>query len=223
MRAEMGNYASGRQAVLRVHGNTSAMTQFLPGDVATFQAAHRDVRVVLEECWSEEAVRRVRTGEADVGVVVEGCDSNGLWCRPYRRDRLAAVLRRDDPLDGPEAAFADLIERDLVGLEGSSTLTRLLTAQAAGLMRPMALRVQVRSFEAVCRAVQAELGVGVLPLAAARSFADHMGLKVLPLTDDWAERRMLLCVRSQPATQTPLGALLAHLEALGAADDDPAA
>ena len=223
MRAEMGNYAAGRQSVLRVHGNTSAMTQFLPGDVATFQAAHRDVRVVLEECWSEEAVRRVRTGEADVGIVVEGCDSNGLWCRPYRRDRLAAVLRRDDPLDGPEAAFADLIERDLVGLEGSSTLTRLLTAQAAGLMRPMALRVQVRSFEAVCRAVQAELGVGVLPLAAARSFADHMGLKVLPLTDDWAERRMLLCVRSQPATQTPLGALVAHLEALGAADDAPAA
>jgi DNA-binding transcriptional LysR family regulator len=216
MRAEMGNYASGRQSVLRVHGNTSAMTQFLPGDVAAFQAARDDVRVVLEECWSEEAVRRVRTGEADVGVIVEGSDGSGLWCRPYRHDRLAAVLRRDDPLDAQAVAFADLIERDLVGLEAGSTLTRLLTAQAAELMRPMALRVQVRSFEAVCRAVQAQLGVGVLPLAAARSLAEHMGLKVLPLTDAWAQRRMLLCVRSQPAAQTPLGALVAHLEGLGA-------
>jgi DNA-binding transcriptional LysR family regulator len=68
-------------------------------------------------------------------------------------------------------AFEDLLERDLVGLEGSSTLTRLLIAQASNLMRPMALRVQVRSFEAVCRAVEAQLGVGVLPQTAARSLS----------------------------------------------------
>ena len=60
-------------------------------------------------------------------------------------------MRSDDPLQGPEVAFAELLERDLVGLEGSSTLTRLITAQAAAQMKPMALRVQVRSFEAVCR------------------------------------------------------------------------
>ena len=40
MRAEMGNYARGRQTVLRALGNTSAMTQFLPGDIAAFQAAN---------------------------------------------------------------------------------------------------------------------------------------------------------------------------------------
>jgi DNA-binding transcriptional LysR family regulator len=72
MRAEMGNYESGRQSVLRIHGNTSAMTQFLPGDIASFQSAHEEVRIVMEECWSEDAVRRVRAGEADVGVVVQG-------------------------------------------------------------------------------------------------------------------------------------------------------
>jgi DNA-binding transcriptional LysR family regulator len=220
MRAEMANYASGRHAVLRIHGNTSAMTQFLPADVADFQAAHDNVRIVLEECWSEEAVRRVRSGEADLGVVVEGCDVNGLWSRPYRNDQLAAVVRSDDPLDGRSVAFCDLLERDLVGLEGSSTLTRLLAAQAARQMRPMALRVQVRSFEAVCRGVQARLGIGILPLAAARSFAHAMGLKVMPLSDDWALRRMQLITRSQPPGQTPLGTLLSHLEACAAADTD---
>jgi DNA-binding transcriptional LysR family regulator len=216
MRAEMGNYASGRHAVLRVHGNTSAMTQFLPADVAQFQAAHQAVRIVLEECWSDEAVRRVRSGVADLGVVVEGCDVGGLWCRPYRSDRLAAVMRAEDELSGDSVAFADLLDRDLVGLEGNSTLTRLLTAQAAQQMRPMALRVQVRSFEAVCRAVQAQLGIGILPLAAARGFEHALRLKVLPLSDDWALRRMQLCVRSQPAVQTPLGALTAHLESCAA-------
>lgn len=216
MRAEMANYASGRHAVLRIHGNTSAMTQFLPADVAAFQAGHEQVRIVLEECWSEEAVRRVRSGEADLGVVVQGGDVNGLWARPYRRDRLAAVMRADDALEGDTLAFVDLLERDLVGLEGSSALTRLLTAQAVQHLRPMALRVQVRSFEAVCRAVQARLGIGILPLAAARSFAPTLQLKVLPLSDDWSFRRMQLVTRTQPADTSPLARLLAHLEACGA-------
>jgi DNA-binding transcriptional LysR family regulator len=218
MRAEMGNYASGRHTVLRVHGNTSAMTQFLPADVASFQAAHDDVRIVLEECWSDDAARRVKSGRADLGVVVEGCDVAGLWTRPYRCDRLAAVMRADSAPASRTVAFADLLAHDLVGLEGSSTLTRLLTAQSAQQQRPMALRVQVRSFEAVCRAVEAGLGVGVLPLAAARSFAPAMQLQVLPLSDDWALRSMLLVLRAQPPRQTPLGVLATHLEGCAVGD-----
>jgi DNA-binding transcriptional LysR family regulator len=222
MRAEMGNYARGGQAVLRVHGNTSAMAQFLPGDIASFQATHANVRIVLEECWSDAAVRRVHSGEIDLGVVVEGPDVAGLWTRAYRSDHLAAVLRDDDPMAGAvgdSLVFADLLERDLVGLEGSSTLTKLLEAHAAQLMRPMALRVQVRSFEAVCRAVEARFGVGVLPLHAARGFVGAMKLRVLPLADPWARRRMLLCLRAQPGVGSPLNALVAHLMATADAAD----
>jgi len=220
MRAEMANYSQGRQAVLRVHGNTSAMTQFLPGDVASFQAEHADVRIVLEECWSEDAVRGVRSGEIDLGVIVEGADTGGLLRLPYRIDHLAAIVRDDDELVVAEVAFADLLERDLIGLEGSASLTRLLAGKASELMRPMALRVQVRSFEAVCRAVEARLGIGILPLNAARSFAPALRLRVLPLTDAWAARRMLLLVRAEPAAGSALAALVGHLQAC--ADGSPA-
>lgn len=216
MRADMGNYATGRSAVLRILGNTSAMAQFLPSDVALFQEKNENVRIVLEESWSDEVFRRVRSGDADLGVVVEYGGIEGLWCRPYRNDRLAAVLLKDDPIHGESVKFAELIERDLVGLEGGSTLTRLLTAQAEMQMQTMALRVKVRSFEAVCRAVQARLGIGILPLAAARSFAHAMALKVLPLSDDWALRGMQICMRSRPDPQTPLGQLAMHLETIAA-------
>ena len=215
MRAQMGNYARGRQSVLRVQGTTSAMTQFLPGDIASYSAAHEDVRVVLEECWSEDAVKRVRRGEVDLAVIVEGPDVSGLHAAPYRHDRLAAVMCNDDALTAQTPLhFVDMLERDLVGLEGGSTLTRLLEAQAALLLRPMALRVQVRSFEAVCRAVEARLGIGVLPLAAARSFAGTMGLTVEPLADAWALRAMRLCTRTEPEAKSALGALVGHLEGL---------
>ena len=78
----------------------------------------------------------------------------------------------------------------------------------------MALREQVRSFEVVCRAVEAKLGIGVLPLAAARSFAGTMGLSVEPLADAWALRAMRLCTRLEPEAKSALGALVGHLEGL---------
>ncbi len=215
MRAQMGNYAKGKHSVLRVHGNTSAMNQFLPGDIASFSSAHADVRVVLEESWSEDAVRKVRSGEIDLAIIVEGPDVSGLHVAPYRHDQLAVVMRNDDALAAQTPlAFADVLDRDLVGLEGGSTLTRLLEAQAAVLMHPMALRVQVRSFEAVCRAVEARLGIGVLPQGAAGSFAGAMGLKVEPLTDAWALRAMRVCTRQKPEANSALGGLVAHLQGL---------
>ncbi|MEZ5652007.1 MAG: LysR family transcriptional regulator [Burkholderiaceae bacterium] len=218
LRAEMSNYAAGSRTVLRVQGNTSAMAQFLPGDIAGFQTSHPDVRIVLEECWSDEGLGRIRHGAADLGVVVGGGDASGLWSCRYRADRLGAVLRADDPLcanlPGAEADidFSEVLARDLVGLEGSSRLTRLLTAQAELAGRPMALRAQVRSFEAVCRSVDAGLGIGVLPVAAARNYAGPMKLRVLPLADAWASREMALVMRGPPQPGSALAALAGHLQ-----------
>ena len=79
----------------------------------------------------------------------------------------------------------------------------------------MRLRVQVRSFEAVCRAVEARLGVGLLPLNAARSFAAAMLLHVAPLGQPWARRRRWLCLRGNPSEGSPLHALATHLTAVG--------
>lgn len=217
LRAEMANYAQGSQAVLSVCGNTSAMAQFLPADIARFQAAHPDIRILLKETWSRDAVRHVHAGEAHVGVVVEGIDTTDLRCLPYRSDRLAAVMRDDQALGRTEIGFVDLLDYDLVGLEESSSLTRLLVAQATHLMRPMPLRVQVRSFEAVCRMVEARLGVGVLPLNAARGLAEALGLRVLPLKDTWATRRMLLCFKAEAAPKAQIASLVEHLGA-GAAE-----
>jgi len=135
MRAEMTNYGAGHTAVLRIHGNTSAMAQFLPADIASFQPQHPDIRLVLEECWSADAIRKLRSGDIDLGVVVEGVDTAGLVCLPYRQDQLAAVA--PPGLDLPATvSFTDLLEHDLVGLEGGSTLTRLLESHATELLKP---------------------------------------------------------------------------------------
>ena len=73
------------------------------------------------------------------------------------------------------------------------------------------LRVEVRSFEAVCRMVQAGLGLGLLPYQAASVLGKGLGLAVRPLTEDWAERRMLICVRKERAANSSVAKLLKYL------------
>ena len=64
-------------------------------------------------------------------------------------------------------AFAEVLDFDIVGLERSSSLQRFLVAKAALEGRPLKARIQLRSFDAVCRLVAA--GVGYWLSASASS------------------------------------------------------
>ena len=208
IQAEMRDHADGIKGVLRILANTSAMTESLPSDLAAFFRLNPDLRLAVQERWSSEIVRSLQAGEADIGVVVEGLNMEGLEIRPYRTDRIAVVMQASHPLAGVrDLKFADVLGDDLVTLESGTSMMRLLTAQAVIQERTLQLRVQVRSFEAVCRMVQVGLGVGILPFEGSSVLGQALGLVVRPLTEPWAERNMLICVRKERATN----ASVAHL------------
>ncbi|SEB23749.1 LysR family transcriptional regulator [Variovorax sp. YR216] len=214
MNADMSDHAAGRKGVLRVIANTSAMTEYLPDDLATFAKDNPDVRLVVEERWSTEAVNLLLAGEADVGIVVEGTRTEGLETFAYRSDRLAVIAPRSHALAQLEAMrFEDVLDHDLIALESGSSMMRLLAEQAVVLEKSLSLRVQVRSFEVVCRMVQAGLGIGLLPFQAAKTLGESMGLVVRSLAEPWAERHMLLCVKKDRPPSLPLTQLLDHLRA----------
>ena len=60
----------------------------------------------------------------------------------------------------------------------------------------MKLRVQLRSFDAVCRMVEGNVGIGVVPETTAARAMRTMKLHVIELSDDWAPRNLMICVRS---------------------------
>lgn len=212
MQAEMNDHATGRRGALRILANTSAMTEFLPSDLAEYSQRHPDVRLVVAERWSAEIVKAVLSAEADVGIIVEGQPAEGLDLLPYRSDRLAAVMPAEHPLAALEQLrFIDVLDHDVVALEGGSSMMRLLASQAVVAEKTLQLRIQVRSFEAVCRMVQSGLGVGLLPYQAASELGKSMGLVVRPLPEDWAERRMLICVRKDRSKTSSVETLVAHL------------
>ena len=195
LHADLSDYAKGVKGHIRVQANTSAITQFLPKDLAAFAANYPDVKLELEERRSGEIAQSVREGKADIGVVMEGTAREGLASYEYRRDRLVAIVPRGHPLRARQIAFEHLLKYDLVALDSSAAMMGLLAAAAAGIGQPLRLRVQVQSFEAVCKLVQAGMGIGVLPNAAALDFAPVLGLRLIRLTDAWADRRMFVCVR----------------------------
>jgi DNA-binding transcriptional LysR family regulator len=106
-----------------------------------------------------------------------------------------------------------VLDHDLIALESSSSMMRLLAEQAAVAEKALRLRVQVRSFEAVCRMVQAGLGIGVLPFEAAQVPCESLHLVARPLPEEWAQRRMLVCVKAERSGNPSVRRLLDHLRA----------
>lgn len=211
MSAELSDYSKGAKGLVRVQANTSALAQFLPEDLAAFAAAHPAVKLSLAEERSSAIVEAVHAGTTDVGIVMEGTPTDGLQCFAYRSDRLVAVLPRKHRLRGARLAFEKLLDFDVVGLESNTMISKLLASRAAEAGKPLRLRVQVKSFDVVARLIQAGLGIGVLPETAARSFAGPMGLRLVPLTDAWAARRILLCVRQYATLPVVARQLVDHL------------
>jgi DNA-binding transcriptional LysR family regulator len=202
LQTELSDYAGGVKGHVRIQANTSAITQFLPSDLAAFSAKYPDVKLELVERRSGEIAQALREGNADIGVVMEGTEIYGLASQDYRRDRLVAVVPRRHPLRGRQLEFSQLARYDLIALDSSAAMMRLLGKAALDAGLPLRVRVQVWSFEAVCKLVQAGMGIGILPEAAAHDFAPVMGLRLIHLKDSWADRRMLVCVRDVAALST---------------------
>jgi DNA-binding transcriptional LysR family regulator len=197
MREDLAAFAGGASGEVRLLANTNALTEFLPEALSAFLASHPHVSVDLEEKLSDEIVGLIAEGVGDVGIVAGTVDMGGLTTFPFRSDRFVVVTAPGHPLAARgEVSFAEALEFDLVGLERSSSLQRFLTDKAARAGRPLKARVQLRSFDAVCRLVESGVGVGVVPQTTARRAAHSMSLAVIGLSDDWAQRELRIVVRA---------------------------
>jgi DNA-binding transcriptional LysR family regulator len=196
LKEDLSTYASGLSGEVRLLANTNASAEFLPEALGAFLKDHPHVSVELEERLSDEIVGLIAEGVGDVGIVAGTVDLGGLETFPFRTDRFVVVTPSGHPLAGQGAVrFGQALDYDFVGLARSSALQRFLADKAAREGRPLRLRVQLRSFDVVCRLVEHGVGVGVVPETSARRAARTMALEIAPLADDWALRELTLCVR----------------------------
>ncbi len=139
----------------------------------------------------------IAEGGADIGIVAGTVETGALQTFPFHNDRFVLVVAKNHALAGLEnIAFADVLDHDFVGLDRASALQRFLTGKAAQAGKPFRLRVQLRSFDAVCRLVECNVGIGIVPETTARRAARSMAIKRVELTDSWAARDLKICVRN---------------------------
>ena len=209
---ELNEFRVRRLGTVRLGANASSMTQFLPEDLAMFFEQHPDVRIDLTELTSDAIVQRLVDGRLELGVFADRETPLQIQTFPYRSHRLCAIVRADSKLlPRRKIAFDAISKLPIIGLEGGSSLLQLLHRRAA---QALNVPVQARSFDVVCRFVQAGLGIGILPTRTAEMYAPVFGLVVLALTDDWARRETLIGVRSVE-TLTPSAKALFALLARG--------
>ena len=214
MREDLSPYARGLAGQVRVLSNTNALTEFLPETLSSFLTAYPDVSVDLEERLSDEIVGLIAEGTGDIGIVAGTVDYGGLRTFPFRSDRFVLVIAKNHPLAGrSRIGFAEVLDYDMVGLDRASAIQRFLADKASRIGRPLRLRVQLRSFDAICRLVECNVGVGIVPETTVHRTERNMAITSVRLSDSWALRELTICVRDGDALPPYARQLVDHLRA----------
>lgn len=185
---------------IRIFANTTAVTEFLPELLAGFLAVRPGVSVDLQERLNRDIVRAILDGSADLGIVAGPVRAEGLQVVHFSTDRLVLAVPPGHPLGRlRRLTLADTLDFAHIGLHEGSTLQSFLREQVERVGGSLNLRIQVASFEAICRMVEAGVGIGVIPETAARRHSRTMNLQILALDEPWVVRERSVLLRDREA------------------------
>ncbi|MET0961752.1 MAG: LysR family transcriptional regulator [Noviherbaspirillum sp.] len=197
LKSDMQQYNNGIKGHIRIFANTTAVTEFMPEVLGAFLASHPQVNVALEERLNQDIVRGIQEGTADIGIAAGPVQGQGLEIINFSTDRLVLATAPGHPLAGAGSiAFADTLAYPHIGLHEGSTLSHFLNGIVSESGQRLQLRIQVRGFEAMCRMVEASVGIGILPQSAALRHSRTMKLALVELTEPWAVRERSVVVQS---------------------------
>jgi DNA-binding transcriptional LysR family regulator len=212
MRGDLAAYASGVRASVQLLANTSGLSEHLPKALAAFLREHPDINVDVEERESADIAAAIASGAADLGFAAEHALPDNIERFLFSEDRLTLVAsRRSDLADRRQIDFTKLADRDFVGLTNSTALQVHIAKHAARLGVRLRFRARLRDFDAICQLVAADVGIAVVPEAAARRCARSMPITMIKIRDPWANRKLTICARSFKTLPRPAKQLVEHL------------
>ena len=200
LQSEFADYSGAPSGHVRIFANSTAVTEFLPEILAGYLANNPGVTIDLQERMSRDIVRGVLEGATDMGIIAGPVTVSGLQVLKFSTDRLVVITPKNHELEGRDAlTLKDITGYQHVGLHAGSTLSSFLRERAEEIGSVMHWRIQLASFEAVCRMVEAGVGISVVPESAALRHSRTMDLTVHPLADSWSARERSILVRELDA------------------------
>lgn len=211
MHSDLAPFAEGVQGHVRLWANTHAIHSYLPNDLASFLARHPQVSVNLEEHTSSVILAAVARGDVEIGIIAGYDDYSEVDLLAYRADRLVLITAPDHRLaDAQSLRFAQVISEPFVMLHTGSAIHTFTMNTASSMGSHLNVRVQVNSFEAVCRMVAAGVGIGLVPREAVK-LSGRQPVSIIEVEDDWAQRDLKICTSRKTPIAPFAHALIDHL------------
>lgn len=212
LEGELAEHSEGLKGQVRIFANSTAILRFLPQQLVSFLSHHPRVQIEIEETISTGVLKAISGSQGEIGIFDSGIPTPDLHILPYRDDPLAVVVPRDHPLAGRASLrFAEIVDYDLVGLQTGSSIDMLAARAASELGRSLKLRIRMTGFDALCRMVEAHLGIGLVPRAIAAHYARSLAIAEVALDEPWALRSLRLASRDPAALSIAARLLLDHL------------
>jgi DNA-binding transcriptional LysR family regulator len=195
MHDEMRLYSSGLKSRIRLLSITAGVREILPQQLAAFLSSHPNIDIDLEERSTGEIIEAVAAGFADVGIITDALSHGKLQTFPLGFERLVVVVSRNSKFaERVSIPFRDVVQCDMISFGKASALDQKLGQLAARLGHHLKVRVRLTSFEAICRTVEADVGIAIIPQTAANRYVDMMQISAIPLSDEWSALQLMICV-----------------------------
>lgn len=168
--AEIAELAGAERGRLRV-GSASAMVSAdpLPGILKELRQQHSRAEVTIASGTSQELVRQILAGELDMAFVSLPVEARGIQTEVLSRDELVAIASPRHKLAKQRVVslFTLAGEKLILGERGGNT-RRLIDElfEKAGVQPTVAMELSRQA--AIKRMVEADMGVGIIPLRSAR-------------------------------------------------------
>ena len=196
MQLDLAEYVSGFKGRVRLLCNSSSLSEHLPELLAQFLVRQPSIDIDAEEQPSLRVVHALNNSTADIGIISDAVDASGLQTLPFRADPLALIMPLDHPLASePNLFFSQALDYEFVGLSVNNALAIYLEEQALRLGKRLRVRARAESFDMAIRMVSRGAGLSIVPQATVERHTTTQGFNSTLLSDDWADRQLLLCAR----------------------------
>ena len=194
---ELNDLDKGIVRHIHLFAGTAAISQFLPPLIAKYSKKYPEIQIDLEEQVSEQVVLALKAGKAEMGVFVEGSNTEGLDVQVFRADELVLIFPKGHHLTGKKPiAFSETLDEQWISLNPGAAMLNQQMSAASAIGKRINLRMQVNSFDAVTQMVASGLGVALLPKTIALAVLKANQLNWRPLQDKWAQRKLLVGIRT---------------------------
>ena len=211
LESELRDFSEGVCGTIRIFANGTAITSYLPENLKTFFARYPKVRVELEESMTVNTLRAISNNEADIGIYGDVSAPADLTLFEYRVDRLALLVPIEHVLAQKRSVrFVDTLEFSYIGSPRGSSIDTVLARASSDLGVSLKMSIRTTGFAAISCMVAAGLGIAVVPHRVAEMY-EKRGVKVLALDEQWAQRRLMICVRNLNSLTPAASAFLGHI------------